>query len=177
MTLPHSEPEGRPTRPPPRTHGTPSGYRNIRVLVPTSLHFRLAGYAALSHASIPESVSRWLTLVTPLDPITGQPLPANNVAGARGHGQGSDADASPGPRPGPGASPMGKGAAPGPATATPGPSVGPQVAHRPGAAHSQGASASSTPNHRPDPSPIGSSPTVSLDRSSSGRAVTDAEAN
>jgi hypothetical protein len=121
---------GHPTNlpvPPPRTHGTPSGYKNIRVLVPTNLHYRLAGYAALSHASIPGFISRWLTLVTPLDPLTGQPVAANQSAGAPGLEPGQDAEACPGPDSMLYATHIGPGAIPG-FVAAPGPSGGPPAA-------------------------------------------------
>lgn len=53
---------------PPRTKGTPSGYRNVRVLVPRDLHFRLLAYASQSHLSMPAFVAAWLDMATPLEP-------------------------------------------------------------------------------------------------------------
>lgn len=60
---------------PPRTHGTPSGYRNVRVLVPRDLHFRLSSYASQSHLSMPAFVVAWLNLATPLAP---SPIPQDH---------------------------------------------------------------------------------------------------
>ena len=65
-----------PGGPPPRTNGTPSGYRNIRVLTPNSLHFRLVAYSALSFCSLNEYILKVLTLATPIDPATGLPIPS-----------------------------------------------------------------------------------------------------
>lgn len=160
--------QSQPTKSPPRTHGTPSGYRNIRVLVTTSLHYRLAGYAGMSHTSLPEFVVRWLTLATPLDPETGVPLRVDNHAEAPGQAQGQDADASPSPRPGPSASPAAKGVAQGP-MAYHGPTCGPHEAHRPDAAHPSGVDASPGPDRSSTPSLSESSPTMTPDRSSSGQ--------
>ncbi len=175
MTLPHSEPEGRPTRSPPRTHGTPSGYRNIRVLVPICLHYRMAGYAALSHASIPEFISRWLTLVTPLDPLTGRPVAADHLAVAPALDPGQIAQARPSPGSRPSATNISQGATPRP-EATPGPSGGPPAAQGPGKTQPQGAGASSAPIPGTDPTSIGSLPTVSPDGSDPGQGENLAEA-
>jgi hypothetical protein len=174
MISPSTDPEGLPKRPPPRTHGTPSGYRNVRVLVTKSLHYQISAFAGMSHTSLPEFVGRWLYLATPLDPLTGQPIPANNLVGAPSPGQGLEALTN--PHSVPSASPMGKEAAPGP-TSNPGPSIGPQAADRPGAAHPPGASASSTPDPGSDTCLIGSSSTASLDQSSSGHNPDQPEAD
>jgi hypothetical protein len=131
----------------PRTHGTPSGYRNVRVLVNQDLHYRLAAFSGLSHMSIQEFVIAWLTLSTPIDPATGQPLPADSIEGAPGRRQGPDALASPGP--GPGATTTSEGAARGPAA---------NSAPGAGAARPQGAT--SDPDRIPDASLATSSPTA-----------------
>jgi hypothetical protein len=55
-------------RSPPRTNGTPSGYRNIRVLVHRDLHYRLLAYASQSHLSLAEFVVDCLNRAGPLEP-------------------------------------------------------------------------------------------------------------
>ncbi len=145
------------------------------MLVPTSLHYRLAGFAAQSHASIPEFISRWLTLVTPLDPLTGRPVAADQLAMAPGLEPGQDAEACPGPDSMLGATHIGPGARPG-LVAAPDPSGGPPAAQSPGQAQPQGAGAKSAPNPGSDPASIGSSPTVSIDGSAPGQGDTYAEA-
>jgi hypothetical protein len=72
---------------PPRTHGTPSGYRNVRVLVTQDLHFQLLSYSSQSHLSLPALVVAWLSLATPLTPPSsgpqGQPRPDEPTPGHR----------------------------------------------------------------------------------------------
>ena len=70
---------------PPRTNGTPSGYRNVRVLVHQDLHFQLSAFASQSHLSLPAFVIAWLHRATPLEPPcpTGQPLAKEPAPGPR----------------------------------------------------------------------------------------------
>jgi hypothetical protein len=163
------------TKPPPRTHGTPSGYRNIRVLVPIFLHFRLSSYAALSHTSLPEFISRWLTLVTPLDPITGQPLAAEKQTGAPGLELGKDAEACSGFGSMPSATNIVKGATPRPLTIA-GPFGGPPLAQGPGKAHPPGAGSMSAHDPGTVPSSFEASPIVSVVRSDPGQCENQAKA-
>lgn len=78
------QPLGSTGGPPPRTHGTPSGYRNVRVLAPCPLHFRLVAYAGLSMCSLNEFILKVLHLATPIDPATGLPVPAGTPEPAPG---------------------------------------------------------------------------------------------
>jgi len=157
--------EGAPQSPP-RTHGTPSGYVNIRVLVPRELHFRLLSYASQSHLSLPAFVIAWLHRATPLEP----PSPT---------GRQPSKEPAPGPRPcrdlpeahslavGPGAAQEQREPAPGDRPAR-GPLDVSSEAVGPSAALSQKATALSSLDQNPDPASSGSSPTFDPVESSSG---------
>src|SRR3954452_19391625 len=75
---------------PPRTHGTPSGYRNVRVLVTQDLHFRLLSYSSQSHLSLPAFVVAWLHRATPLEPPSNQPGHQKANEPAPGHRPAND---------------------------------------------------------------------------------------
>jgi hypothetical protein len=164
-----------PAKSPPRSHGTPDGYRNIRVLTSKSLHYRISAYAALSMITLNEFVVKWLSLATPLDPHTGLPVPAESLTEAKGQGQSHAADVGQGKADGPSTPCITEGATPSPA-ADPGPSGRPLAAGGPGTAQLQGAVASSASNPGTDPASIRSSPTASLDRPDPGQGEADAEA-
>ena len=128
-----------PAGPPPRTNGTPSGYRNIRVLTPNSLHFRLVAYAGSVHV--------FTERIHPKGSPPGHPdRPRHGPAGPGGHpGDGTRPTARPQDLiEGPGAA-LGRGAAQTAEEPSPGhrPGQGPQkspgLAARPGAAPSPGA--------------------------------------
>ncbi|SIO63399.1 hypothetical protein SAMN05444166_7335 [Singulisphaera sp. GP187] len=160
---------------PPRTHGTPSGYRNLRVLVTTALHYRLLALAGLSQLSLPELVVRTLDRATPFDPLTGEPVPTDGLARAPGLEPGQDAHASHGPGSPPGATNLNQCATPRP-VAIPGPSGETPPAEGPGNAHTQGACASLAPDPGTDHFLIQSSPTVSPNRPGPGQGQANAEA-
>jgi hypothetical protein len=168
------QPGRRPTSPP-RTHGTPNGYRNLRVLVTTALHYRLVALAAQSELSLPELVVRTLDRATPLDPLTGQPVADDKLAGAPRLHPGQVDHESPSPGPMPGATHLGPGAIPG-QVATPGSLGGPPAAQGQGNAHPQGAGAKSAPHPGIDPFLIVASPTVPLDHSGPHQAESNDEA-
>lgn len=71
--------------PPSRRSGTPPGYRNIRVLVPSDLHWRLASYASQSQLTMPAFVLATLQRATPLgvstDPSISTPGRSPSVSG------------------------------------------------------------------------------------------------
>lgn len=81
---------------PPRTHGTPSGFKNVRVLVPQDLHFRLQAYASQSHLSLPAFVVAWLNLATPLEPPTNRTGQQKAMEPAPGHRPANDHEMAPG---------------------------------------------------------------------------------
>ncbi len=81
MSIPIAKSDAAPAGPPPRTNGTPSGYRNIRVLV---------AYAGLSMCSLNEFILKVLNQATPIDPSTGLPVPAHHQETALGHRPGQD---------------------------------------------------------------------------------------
>lgn len=58
---------------PSRRSGTPPGYRNVRVLVPLDLHWRLASYATQSKMTMPMFVLATLQNATPIDLSTAIP--------------------------------------------------------------------------------------------------------
>ena len=60
-------PKGLP-RPSARGNVTPAGHKNVRVFVPTSLHYRLVAHAAASEMSLHDFVVSWLERATPLTP-------------------------------------------------------------------------------------------------------------
>jgi len=149
--------EGAPHSPP-RTHGTPSGYVNIRVLVPRELHFRLLSYSSQSHLSLPAYVVAWLHRATPLEPLPSpqcQPMAKELAPGPR---PGHDHQEAHSLAVGPGAAPEqqepspSRRPAPGPLD-VPGEAVGPSAALLPRAA------APSRQDHAADPASHGSSPT------------------
>lgn len=51
---------------PSRSQGTPIGFRNVRVIVPQALHWRLLTYASQSQMSLPQFVVSWLEKATSL---------------------------------------------------------------------------------------------------------------
>jgi len=112
MSIPVVRLIGGPAGPPPRTNGTPSGYRNIRVLTSCSLHFRLVAYAGLSMCSLNEFVLKVLTLATPIDPATGLPVPASTPETAPGQRPRQDPQGDPGAPPGRDAAPTAEDLAP-----------------------------------------------------------------
>jgi len=160
MSLENLNQQVLPAKTLPRTHGTPDGYRNVRVLTPKSLHYRISAYAALSMITLNEFVVKWLSLATPLDPRTGLPTLAENLAETTGQGQSHDADEGHGQADGPSTPCITEGAAPNPA-ADPAPSERASTVGVPGAAQLQRAEAPSPPNPGTDPASIGSPPTVS----------------
>ena len=131
-----------PPGPPPRTNGTPSGYRNIRVLTPNSLHFRLMAYAGLSMCFLNEFILKVLHLATPIDPATGLPVPAGTLESAPGQRPGLDLIEGPGAAPGRGAGQAAEEPAPGQRPGH-GPQDSPGLAARPGASPSPEALAGS----------------------------------
>lgn len=86
---------------PPRTHGTPSGYRNIRVLVTRDLHFRLLSYSSQSHLSLPAFVVAWLNRATPLEASSNPPSGSTVDEPAPGHRHANDDQRAHGPAVGP----------------------------------------------------------------------------
>ena len=156
MSNPLGRSAGRPAGPPPRTNGTPSGYKNVRVLTPDPLHFRLVAYAGLSMLSLNEFVLKWLNLATPIDPATGTPSPLGT---APGQPPALDLIEGPGSAHGPGAARSRGEPAPRQSPAH-GPLDVPGEAVRPGAALSPKAPARSRPDHPATPSFPGSLPTV-----------------
>ncbi len=113
MSIPVARSIGGPEGPPPRTNGTPSGYRNIRVLTTCTLHFRLVAYAVLSMCTLNEYLLKVLTLATPIDPVSGLPVPASTLEPAPGHRPGQDPQGDPGAGLGPGAARTAREPAPG----------------------------------------------------------------
>jgi hypothetical protein len=67
--------EGSPTRSLPRSHVTPPGYKNVRVFVPKSLHYRLICNSAASEMSLQDFVVSWLERATPLVPTSAPDRP------------------------------------------------------------------------------------------------------
>ncbi len=142
--------KGRSPTTTPRPHVTPSGYKNVRVFVPKSLHFRLVSASAASEMSLQNFVIAWLERATPLTPtpasqrqISSEPAPRLQP----GQGpQGGPDNAT-----GPGAAQPSKEPAPGPR-----PCRDPEEAHSlasgPGAAQEQQEPA---PCHRPAQGPLG----------------------
>jgi hypothetical protein len=147
-----------PGGPPPRTNGTPSGYRNIRVLTPNPLHFRLVAYAGLSMCSLNEFILKVLHLATPIDPATGFPFPAEARETAPGQRPGLDLIEGPGAAPGRGAAQSAKEPVP---CHRPGhgPQDSPGLAARPGAAPPPEALAGSRLDRAVSPVLSGSIPT------------------
>ena len=132
-----------PAGPPPRTNGTPSGYRNIRVLTPNALHFRLVAYAGLSMCSLNEFILKILRLATPIDPATGLPVPVGTLGTASCHGPGCDPQDDPGDALGRGADRTTEERAP---------------CHRPGHGPLDGPGLAACPGTTPPPeAPVGSS--------------------
>lgn len=159
MSAPIARSVGCPEGPRPRTHGTPSGYRNVRVLTPCSLHFRLVAYAGLSMLSLNEFILRVLNLATPIDPATGRPVPVSTLESAPGPRPGHDQQGGPGAAKGPSAAQMPKEPAPCQQPASD-PLDGPGPAAGPGAPPSPKALARSSPDETADPARSGSFPTV-----------------
>lgn len=166
MSAPIARSVGCPEGPPPRTHGTPSGYRNIRVLTSNFLHFRLVAYSALSMCSLNEFILKWLNLATPIDPATGRPVPVSTLESAPGPRPGHDPQGGSGTAKGPSAAQMPKEPAPDQRPAID-PMDGPGPAAGPGAAPSPKALARSSPDRTSSPTLPGSFPTVDPARSSS----------
>jgi hypothetical protein len=71
MTRTAGDSQGQARATPSRSHSTPAGYRNVRVIVPQDLHWKLMGFASESHMTLPEFVISWLERVTPLTPAVG----------------------------------------------------------------------------------------------------------
>ncbi len=159
---------------PPRTKGTPSGFRNVRVLVTQDLHFRLLSYASQSHLSMPAFVVAWLNRATPLEPTSTVPT------------KGAEKESAPGQPPGQGIR-DGQWEAVGPGSAqgeqwpdghrsAQGPRKVPGEGGGPGAAHRQTALAASGPGQTADPASSWSSPTPEHASSASGQDLDQAEA-
>ncbi|SIO63373.1 hypothetical protein SAMN05444166_7327 [Singulisphaera sp. GP187] len=64
MTQPRPSNPGNQPRLPSRRTGTPPGYGNVRVLVPTGLHYRVISHSGISHLTVPEFA------------LSGSPVPA-----------------------------------------------------------------------------------------------------
>ena len=90
MSIPLTRSGNLPAGPPPRTNGTPHGYRNIRVLTPTPLHYRLVAYSGLSRCSLNEYILKVLDRAIPIDPWTGVPVPVGTQDPASCHRSGHD---------------------------------------------------------------------------------------
>ncbi len=159
MSIPVARSSAAPEGPPPRTNGTPSGYRNIRVLTPNSLHFRLVVYAGLSLCSLNEFVLKVLDLATPIDPATGRPVPAGTHEMAPGHRPGHDPQGGPSLAKGTGAAQTATELAPCHRPGQ-GPLDGPGSAVGPGASPSPGALAGSPLDRAVDGSSSGPFPTA-----------------
>lgn len=149
---------------PPRTHGTPSGFRNVRVLVPQDLHFRLQAYASQSHLSLPAFVVAWLNLAAPLEPLTNSRGQQRAKEPAPGHRPANDHQQAPGLAGGPVSAHSPQEPAPGQGPASgpldvPGNAVGQCAAPR------QEATATSAVPLNPDAASSGSSPTNDTARS------------
>ncbi len=159
MSIPVARSIGGPEGPPPRTNGTPSGYRNIRVLTPCTLHFRLVAYAGLSMCTLNEFVLKVLNRATPLDPVSGFPLPQPRPEMSPGHRFGQDPQGDPGAALGLGAAQTATEPAPG---HRPGRDQLDGLGHAagPGASPSPGASAGSSLDQAVTPSSSGSIPTL-----------------
>ena len=63
-----TSPKGLSRATPPRSNLTPSGFKNVRVFVPQSLHFQLVSHSAASEMSLQDFVVAWLERATPLAP-------------------------------------------------------------------------------------------------------------
>ena len=63
-----TSPKGLSRATPPRSNLTPSGFKNVRVFVPQSLHFQLVSHSAASELSLQDFVVAWLERATPLAP-------------------------------------------------------------------------------------------------------------
>src|SRR5262245_58527018 len=92
MTKTEGASRGRARATPSRSHGTPPGYRNVRVIVPQDLHWKLMGYASQSHMTLPEFVVSWLERVTPLTSPAGPPGQPTNPDTPPNHVQGQAVD-------------------------------------------------------------------------------------
>ena len=170
MSIPVARSIGGPAGPPPRTNGTPSGYRNIRVLTPNSLHFRLVAYSALSFCSLNEYILKVLHLATPIDPATGLPVPTSTLETAPGQQPGLDLIEGPGR----GAAQTAEETAPGNRSG-PEPLDGPGLAARPGASPPPEALAGSRPHQVVDPALSGSIPNLDSAESPPGQDRDGAE--
>jgi hypothetical protein len=66
-----------PSQPmPSRRNGTPPGYKNVRVLVPQDLHWRLLTCASNERKSLPQFVLERLSAIASLDPLVGPSGPS-----------------------------------------------------------------------------------------------------
>lgn len=68
--------KGRPSASSSRSNITPPGYKNVRVFVPKSLHFRLVSHSAASEMTLQEFVVAVLERAAPLTPAPSSPGPA-----------------------------------------------------------------------------------------------------
>lgn len=100
MESQESSPKGRSLTTSPRPNLTPSGYKNVRVFVPQSLHYRLVSASAASEMSLQNFVVSWLERATPLTPT---PAPQRQFAlePAPGHRLAHDAQGDQGLAKGP----------------------------------------------------------------------------
>lgn len=160
---------------PPRTHGTPSGYRNVRVLVPRDLHFRLSSYASQSHLSMPAFVVAWLNLATPLAPSPSPQGQQTAEESAPGHRPCRDLQEAHGLAIGPSAAQEQQEPAPCPRPAQV-PLCVTGEAKGPGAAPSPTAWAQSSPDLTADPHLARSSATIAPVESSSSHELDQAQA-
>jgi hypothetical protein len=87
--------QNRPAGLPSRRSITPVGFRNIRVLVPVDLHWRLSSYASQSKLTLPAFVLAILDHATPITPPTNLPCPSTPAANQRLSGPGPAADPRP----------------------------------------------------------------------------------
>lgn len=90
MTKHETAPKGRPAATPSRGNVTPSGYKNVRVFVPKSLHFRLVSHSAASEMSLQDFVVAWLERAVPISATLG---PAGQSATEPASDQGKAHDA------------------------------------------------------------------------------------
>lgn len=71
MTPQTSTPSGREAH----RYKTPKGFRNLRVLVPESLHWRLRRLATESQMNFQQFIVAWLSEAFPLNPPPSPPAP------------------------------------------------------------------------------------------------------
>lgn len=174
MTSNGNGPKGQPRTTVPRGNVTPPGHKNVRVYVPTSLHYRLVASSASQELSLNEFVIRALESATAPAPgssppgatTAGVPLRETDSEPAPGHRLADDAEGDQQFARGPSAARGQQMLAPGPRPAV-GPLVVPGIADGPCAAPSPVATAVSHSPSSPDAASSGSSTTGDPARSTS----------